>query len=92
MAMRAHVVLPEELVEEIDRVAGKRKRSHFLEAAVREKLAREALSVALREAAGSLDPADYPQWVTPQASSEWVRNSRREDNARLERKLEARDD
>lgn len=83
---RAHLVLSEELLAEIDRVAGKRRRSSFVEAAVREKLARETLSAALQESAGSLDLASYPEWKTPDVASEWVRSTRREDNRRLPRK------
>lgn len=81
MPARAHVVLPEELIEEIDRLAGKRKRSQFIEAAVREKLTRERQSAALRESAGVLDPNDYPDWSTPEKVSTWVRKSRQQDDA-----------
>ena len=88
--MRAHISVPEELLGEVDRVAGKRRRSRFVEAAIREKLAREALSTALRDSAGVLDPADYPEWGTPEDVSTWVRRSRREDDARLARELRAR--
>ncbi|MBI2939721.1 MAG: hypothetical protein HYY04_04720 [Chloroflexi bacterium] len=90
MTARAHIVLPEELLSQVDRVAGKRKRSHFVEEAIREKLAREALSAALRKTAGILDPADYPEWETPEGISAWVRASRQLDEARLARKLGAR--
>lgn len=85
--MRAHIILPEELLREIDRVAGKRKRSRFLEEAVREKLSHEALSEALRESAGVLDLDDYPEWTTPEKVSDWVRALRREDDERMGRKL-----
>lgn len=44
---RARIVLPEELLEAVDRTAGKRKRSHFVEAAIREKLARDAVYAGL---------------------------------------------
>jgi predicted transcriptional regulator len=79
--------LPEELLEAVDRVAGKRRRSRFVEAAIREKLSREALAIALREAAGVLRPADYPEWETPEKVSAWVRAGRRADDERLARKL-----
>ncbi|MCL4531781.1 MAG: CopG family transcriptional regulator [Actinobacteria bacterium] len=84
---RAHLVLPEELLEAVDRVAGKRKRSRFVEEAVREKVAREELAEAMRECAGILDLADYPEWKTPEGVSEWVRTLREGDNRRLARKL-----
>lgn len=85
--MRAHVILPEELVNEVDQAAGTRKRSAFVEAAVREKLARQRQSEALRGLAGILAPADYPEWATPEQTSAWVRAQRRLDNERLARKL-----
>jgi len=69
MIRRTHVVLPEDLVNEVDRIAGKRKRSEFVEAALREKLSREALAAASAETAGVLNPADYPKWQTPEAVS-----------------------
>ncbi len=90
MPTRAHIVLPEELLEAVDRAAGKRKRSRFVEAAIREKLSREALSAALKESAGSIDLASYPDWKTAEGVSAWVRSGRREDEARLSRKLRSR--
>ena len=91
MMVRAHVVLPEDLLKEVDQVAGKRGRSRFVEAAIREKLSREAVAAALREAAGSLDLAHYPEWQTPEEVSAWVRASRRADENRLVGKLRTRD-
>ena len=90
MPARAHVVLPEDLIEAVDRVAGKRKRSRFVEAAIREKLSREALSAALKESAGSIDLSAYPEWKSPEDVSAWVRSGRREDDARLARKLRSK--
>lgn len=87
--MRAHIVVPEDLVREVDRVAGKRRRSRFVEEAIREKLSRQALSAALAESAGVLSPADYPEWDTPEKVSGWVKVGREEDEARLARKLRA---
>jgi metal-responsive CopG/Arc/MetJ family transcriptional regulator len=81
-AARAHVVLSDVLLAEVDRVAGKRRRSRYIEEAVREKLAHDALSAALAESAGVLAPADYPEWQTPERTSEWVRSLRREDDLR----------
>jgi metal-responsive CopG/Arc/MetJ family transcriptional regulator len=88
MLMRTHVVLPAELVKEIDRVAGARRRSRFVEEAVRRHLRREALSAALDQTAGVLKSADYPEWESPDAVSAWVREQRREDEARPVRKLD----
>lgn len=88
--MRAHVVLPEELIEEVDHIAGKRKRSQFVEEAIREKLAREALGRVLKDSAGMLKPSDYPHWETPEKADAWIRASRQLDNERLAREWEPR--
>lgn len=90
MALRTHVVLPEDLVAEVDRLAGKRKRSAFIEDAVRSKVRREKLGEALQKCAGILNPDDYPYWSTPEKTSEWVRESRRRDDERWERKVGSR--
>ncbi len=88
--MRAHVVLDKELIDAIDEVAGKRKRSQFIEEAVRAKLQRERLGRAMAAAKGSINPADYPEWSTPQAVSDWVHNMRREDDELMERRRQER--
>jgi hypothetical protein len=87
--MRAHIVVPEELLSEVDAVAGKRKRSRFVEDAIREKLSRAKLSAALRQSAGVLADSDYPEWESPEQVSAWVREARSGDNERLVRKLGA---
>src|SRR6266511_2943871 len=87
MLMRTHVALQAELVKEIDRAVGTRRRSRFVERAIREQLRREALSAALEETAGILKDADYPEWESPEKTSAWVRERREEDAARLRRKL-----
>jgi metal-responsive CopG/Arc/MetJ family transcriptional regulator len=90
--MRTHIVVPEDLVQQVDRVAGKRRRSRFVEEAIREKLSRQALGAALATTAGVLDAAEYPEWARPEAVSGWVRERRQEDDARLARKLRASND
>ena len=87
MAMRAHIVLPEELIERVDKIAGRRKRSRFVEEAIEEKLSRKALRVALTKTAGILKPGDNPEWSTPEKTSAWARKIRQQDNERLAQKL-----
>ena len=82
--MRAHVILPEDLVRAVDALAGKGKRSRFIEDAVREKLRREALLAALAETAGTLSAKDHPHWDTKEDVASWVRESRRQSDKRLE--------
>ena len=83
--MRMHVVLPEELVRAVDALAGKGKRSRFVEEAVREKLRIETLLSALAETAGMLSAEDYPEWDTPEKVASWVRDSRQQSDRRLDR-------
>lgn len=91
MLMRTHVSLPSDLVEEVDRVVGARRRSRFVEQAIRGHLRRERMAAALRESAGSLKD-DYPEWDTPEKVSEWVAEGRREDDLALNRRLASKPD
>ena len=86
--MRTHVVLPEELVKEVDRLAGPRRRSEFIEAAVREQIRRQKQSEALRSTASILNPHDHPEWRTPEDVSRWVHESRMRDEEATRRKLQ----
>ena len=82
MPARAHVVLPEDLIEKIDQVAGRRRRSRFVESAIREKLARETLTRALEDSSGAVEAAGYAEWATPELTSQWVAERRRADEQR----------
>ncbi len=73
---RAHVVLPEGLLDEVDKLVGPRRRSEFFAQAVREKLARERLRKVAHELVGSLKDTAIPDWETPEAASAWVRSLR----------------
>jgi metal-responsive CopG/Arc/MetJ family transcriptional regulator len=74
--VRAHVILPEDLVEAVDQLVGQRRRSEFVADALREKVRKERQTLALQKSAGILDLADYPQWSTPEKVSAWVRAQR----------------
>lgn len=78
MAVRTNLLLPEKLLEEVDRFAGPRGRSRFVAEALEAKLKRERLRVAIRETAGILKAEDYPYWATSEDVVEWVRALRRE--------------
>ncbi len=86
MLMRTHVRLPQELVREVDAMVGARRRSRFVEEAIRNQLKREKMAVALRSTAGSLR-GDYPAWGSPEQVSAWVAERREEDEALLEHKV-----
>ena len=78
MAVRTNLMLPEDLVAEVDRVAGPRNRSRYVTEAVRARLKRDLLRAAVNATAGVLDPRDYPEWATSEMVVEWVRARRAE--------------
>lgn len=82
MATRAHVVLPDDLIAEIDEIVGPRGRSEYIADALREKLRRERQRRALIASAGILADEDIPEWATSELTSEWVSRGRR-DNREL---------
>jgi metal-responsive CopG/Arc/MetJ family transcriptional regulator len=59
---RTHVVIPEELLAEIDQVVGQGGRSRFLETAAREKLDRLALEESRRGPGVTSGDAGYRPW------------------------------
>lgn len=79
--MRTHVSLPDNLVAEIDSIAGPRNRSAFIEEAIRMKLINERQKRALANLGPGLDAKDYPHWATPELTSKWVHDMRRADQA-----------
>ena len=76
--MRTHLILPDDLIEAVDRLVGKRRRSAFVTEALRERLRREQLLQALEESSGILKKEDYPHWATPEQAARWARKIRRE--------------
>jgi metal-responsive CopG/Arc/MetJ family transcriptional regulator len=53
-SVRTHVLIPEEILQEVDALVGPRRRSEFFAEAATEKLARDRLSHLFRRATGSL--------------------------------------
>jgi predicted transcriptional regulator len=73
--------LPEDLVKELDSVAGPRNRSAFAEQALRRAIKREQFRIAGERYAGSLKPEDYPHWRTSEDVVKWVRTMRAEETS-----------
>lgn len=86
---RVHVLLPKELLDDIDKIAGKRERSKFIAEAADEQLKRMRRWVAATEVAGSLAESHIPEWATPESTSEWVRKLREEWDERLSEETRA---
>ncbi len=74
---RIHVLLPDDLVERIDEMVGKRERSRFIAEVLDAEVRRRRTRQALRDLEGVLADVDIPGWETPEAAAEWVRAGRR---------------
>jgi hypothetical protein len=79
MAVRTNLLLPADLLEEVDHFAGPRGRSRYVTEALRARIRRDRLREVVRETAGVLDPGDYPEWATSKQVVEWVRRLRSEE-------------
>jgi hypothetical protein len=80
---RTHVVLPAELVSQIDTLVGKRKRSRFLADLASCEVKRLHLLKALKRAAGSWKDEDHPELKNGAAA--WIEQLRQEDEERFRR-------
>jgi hypothetical protein len=81
VSKRTHVVLSEQLVQDIDRLVGSRRRSSFLTQAAERELLRLRQLRALDAVAGAWKDSDHPE--LKQGSVKWVRKLRRENERRL---------
>jgi predicted transcriptional regulator len=72
--MRVHVILEDDVVKELNELAGPRGRSAFIAAAVRERIEREARWRKIESAIGSI-PDHGHDWDEDPAA--WVREQRR---------------
>lgn len=78
--MRLHVYLDDDLVRELDELAGPRERSAFIEEAVRQRVDRERRWRLIRSAYGSISDGGHPWDEDP---GRWVHESRRQDPRRV---------
>ena len=86
---RAHVVLPEELVAEIDRMVGSRGRSAFLADLARREIKRRRLLQLFRRKEPIWKDEDHPE--LKHGAAAWVRKMREETEARFQRIQRQRD-
>jgi hypothetical protein len=80
---RAHVVLPEDLVREIDSIVGSRGRSNFLVETAREAIRRRKLLQFLDDEKPAWKDNDHPE--LSRGSAAWVRKVRREGEKRIKK-------
>src|ERR1017187_5942672 len=80
---RTHIVIPQQLVMEIDTLVGKRSRSTFLTQAAEKELMRLRQIKALEGAAGAWKDKDHPE--LKQGAAKWVKKLRQEYDQRFEK-------
>jgi hypothetical protein len=80
-SQRAHIILPQELIEEIDAVVGPRGRSAFLVETARAELRRRRLLTFLRDDQPAWSDKDHPEFSV--GSGAWVKRIRSEGEKRV---------
>jgi hypothetical protein len=81
-SQRAHIVLPQELIEEIDSVVGPRGRSAFLVETARAELRRRKLLSFLADDQPAWNDKDHPELAS--GADAWVRGVRSENDKRAQ--------
>src|SRR5947208_14053386 len=81
---RTHVLLPEDLIREIDQLVGPRGRSAFLVDTARNEARRQRLLQFLQNKEAVWKDEDHPELA--EGAAAWVRRSRAEDEASRSRK------
>ncbi len=76
MKSKAHLVIPAEILDEVDKIAGKRKRSLFIAEATREKLEKERFIKILEETHGAWTDRNHPELRTNKDMERYVRDKR----------------
>ncbi len=85
MKAKAHLVIPREILEEVDEVAGKKRRSLFIAQATLEKLEKERFSKALEETKGAWSDKNHPELRSARQMEKYVREKRRSYGKRMKR-------
>ena len=75
---RAHVVVEESILKEIDRLVGKKKRSCFISDAAKIELQRLNQLDVLKKLKGSWKDKDHPDMQGKDGTYKWVRKLREE--------------
>lgn len=76
MAVRTNLLLPKDVVDEVDHFAGPRGRSRYVTEALRAKLKRDRLREVVDQTAGAW--RDHPDFPTAESVVAWVRELRTE--------------
>lgn len=84
---RAHVIIEEDIVKEIDRLVGKKKRSSFISEAAKKELKRVKQLSLINKLKGAWKDEDHPELSGKDGTYKWVRKLRDEDEKILRKKL-----
>jgi len=85
MKTKAHLVFPLNILEEVDQIAGKRKRSLFIVKATQEKLERERFLRTLDETKGAWTDKLHAELRTERDMEKYLREKRSSYRKRLKR-------
>jgi len=85
MKTKAHLVFPLNVLEEVDQIAGKRKRSLFIVKATQEKLERERFLRTLDETKGAWADKHHAELRTGRDMEQYLREKRSSYRKRLKR-------
>ncbi len=80
-SQRTHIILPQELIEEIDAVVGLRGRSAFLVETARAELRRRRLLAFLQDDQPAWEDKDHPELAV--GTKGWVKKLRSESETRI---------
>jgi hypothetical protein len=85
MNVKTRLTIPEEILVEVDQVAGKRRRSLFIVEATREKLERARFLKVLETTGGAWSDKMHPELRTAGSVESYVREKRQQQRKRLKR-------
>ena len=77
MNVRTNLLLPKDLVDEVDRLAGPRGRSRYVAESLERSIRRDRLRDVIEQTAGAWK--DNPLWKSDQDVIDWVAALRAED-------------
>jgi hypothetical protein len=74
--MRVHLNLPDDLVRDIDLLAGQGNRSEYIAELIRSQIRARKIQWAIEKGAGILSDEDYPHFSTPEKIAAWFKELR----------------
>lgn len=81
--VKVNIIFPRNVLKELSKVAGPRKRGPFVVQVVKEELKRRKFLSAIKATHGAWDEQDYPEFKGEKETDLFVRNLREETEQRL---------